>query len=136
MPKKYFYCINLLIKSDSHLQKAIASVTAEEAFFLEHIQLILIDSLCSEQSLAICDECRKKYPHNVYFVDAAGKSEAQAYNDAKTLCFGTYVVFTDNYGEYDKKMWSSLHKKTLQTAKIPVLCLQPVTSFPVKHFFP
>ena len=136
MPKKYFYCINLLIKSDSHLQKAIASVTAEEAFFLEHIQLILIDSLCSEQSLAICDECRKKYPHNVYFVDAAGKSEAQAYNDAKTLCFGTYVVFTDNYGEYDKKMWSSLHKKTLQTAKIPVLCLQPVTSFSGEALLP
>ena len=128
MPRNYFYCVNLLIKSESHLQKAIDSITGAEAFFAEHIQLVLIDSLGSEQSMKICDECRQKYPDNVYCVDAAGKSEAEAYNDAKMLCFGTYVVFTDNYGEYDKKMWSSLHSRQLKSVETAILCLQPIVS--------
>ena len=83
MPKSFFYSIDLLIKSDSNLNKAISSVIADEAFFLENIQLILIDSICSEQSVEICTEYNRKYPQNIYFVDAAGKSEAAAYNDAK-----------------------------------------------------
>ena len=45
MPKSFFYSIDLLIKSDSNLNKAISSVIADEAFFLENIQLILIDSI-------------------------------------------------------------------------------------------
>ena len=53
MPKSFFYSINLLIKSDSHLQKAIASVIADESYFLENVQLILIDTVCSEQSIEI-----------------------------------------------------------------------------------
>ncbi len=126
MPKSYFYCVHLLIKNESHLQRAITSVTAEEAFFLKNVQLILIDSVCSEQTMSICDEYRRKYPDNVFFVDAAGKNEAAAYNDAKMLCFGTYVCYMDNYGEYDKKMWSALQRK-LQPSDTPILCLEPVT---------
>ncbi len=128
MPKSYFYCVNLLIKSESHLQKAISSIVGEEDFFVQHTQLILIDSLCSEQSMAVCAEYHKKYPDNVFFVDASGKNEAEAYNDAKMLCFGTYVSYTDNYGEYDKKMWRVLQNKLLRSAKIPALCIQPVVS--------
>lgn len=128
MPKSYFYCVNLLIKSESHLQKAIDSITGADAFFTENIQLILIDSLGSEQSMAICDECRKNHPDNVYCIDAAGKTEAEAYNDAKWLCFGTYVTYTDNYGEYDKKMWASLHSRLLQSVQTSILCIQPILS--------
>lgn len=130
MPKSFFYSIDLLIKSDSNLNKAISSVIADEAFFLENIQLILIDSICSEQSVEICTEYNRKYPQNIYFVDAAGKSEAAAYNDAKPLNFGKYITFTDNYGEYSPKTLSTLQSKTLKSLKIPLLCIEPVLSSP------
>ena len=128
MPKSFFYSINLLIKSDSHLQKAIASVIADESYFLENVQLILIDTVCSEQSIEICSEYNKKYPDNIWFVDAQGKSEAASYNDARGLCFGKYITYIDNYGEYSKKTLSSLQSKLLKNAKIPVLCVQPIIS--------
>ena len=128
MPRSFFYSINLLIKSDSHLNKAISSVIADEDYFLEHVQLILIDSVCSEQSIAICTEFNKKYPKNIYFVDAAGRSEAAAYNDAKTLNFGHYIAYIDNYGEYSPKTLSTLQSRTLKSLKIPLLCIEPVVS--------
>lgn len=130
MPKQFFYSINLLIKSDSHLEKAIASIVADEAYFLENVQLILIDSLCSKLSLNICSQYNKKYPENIYFVDAAGKNEAAAYNDARPLCSGTYMTYTDNYGEYSKKMLRLLQEKYLRKARIPILCVQPIVSPP------
>ncbi len=128
MPKNFFYSINLLIKSDSHLEKSITSLLSDEAYFLENIQLILIDSLCSDLSLKICSEYNKKHPENIYFVDAAGKNEASAYNDARMLCAGTYILYTDNYGEYSKKTLQTLHHKTLKNGKIPILCIQPMVS--------
>ena len=47
MPREFFYSINLLIKSESHLEKAVGSITADENYFKENVQLILIDSLCN-----------------------------------------------------------------------------------------
>ena len=128
MPKTFFYSIDLLIKSELHLQQTILSVTSEEAFFQENIQLNLIDTVCSDQTLAVCDEFRKKFPDNVYYFDAAGKTEAEAYNDTKTLCFGTYIGYINNYGEYSKKALRSLQEKILRSEKIPALCLQPFVS--------
>ncbi len=130
MPKNFFFSINLLIKSDVHLEAALSSIVADEVFFLENIQLILIDSVCTEQSLKLCSEYNKKYPDNIYFVDAAGKSDASAYNDARPLCQGTYYTFIDNYGEYSKKTLNTLMNKTLSSEKIPILCIQPIVSPP------
>ena len=127
MAKSFFFTINLLIKSDSHLEKAISSVIADENFFLNNVQLILIDSLCSDLSLEICSRYSKKYPDNVYFIDASEKNEFECYNDSKPLCLGQYIAFIDNYGEYSKKTLNSL-MKTLHSCKIPVLCIQPAVS--------
>ncbi len=128
MAKSFFYSINLLIKSDSHLQKAIASVISDESYFSENVQLILIDTVCSEQSMAICSEYNKKYPDNVWFIDAQGKNDAASYNDARSFCLGRYIAYIDNYSEYSKKTLPALHSKLLRSAKIPVLCIQPVLS--------
>ena len=127
MPKNFFYSINLLIKSDSHLEKSITSIISDETFFLENIQLILIDTLCSELSLRFCAEYSKKYPENVFFVDASDKKEFDCYNDAKPLCTGTYITYIDNYSEYSKKTLVEL-KKILGSGKIPVLCIRPIVS--------
>lgn len=136
MPKKFFFSVNLIIRSDSHLENTIASVIADEAFFLENTQLILIDSICSTLSLEICTKYSRKYPDNIYFVDAYQKNDSECYNDAKPLCTGKYIVYTDNYGEYSKKTFNKVFKM-LDGSNIPILCIDPMVSLsgdnPVKY---
>ncbi|MDD6490159.1 MAG: CDP-glycerol glycerophosphotransferase family protein [Clostridia bacterium] len=129
MPKKYFFSVNLLIKSDSNTEKTISSVISDEKFFLENIQLILIDSVGSENSLDICTKYSRMYPDNVFFVDSIGKTAAECYNDARMLCTGQYVSYIDNYGTYSSKALPLLFQ-TIKSAKIPVVCIMPLISAP------
>lgn len=127
MPKNFFYSINLLIKSDSHIEKAITAVIDDEKYFSENVQLILIDTVCSEFSTGICSRYSTKYPQNIVFVDAEGKNNADAYNDARALSSGVYIAFIDNYGEYAPKTLPRV-QKLLQSGKIPIACIDPLYS--------
>lgn len=129
MPKKYFFSINLLIKSDSNIEKSISSVISDEKFFSENIQLILIDSVGSDFSLNICSKYSRMYPNNIFFVDCAGKSPSESYNDARMLNTGKYISYIDNYGQYSSKSLSALYQ-TIKNAKIPVVCVTPLISIP------
>ncbi|MGN1458473.1 MAG: CDP-glycerol glycerophosphotransferase family protein [Acutalibacteraceae bacterium] len=129
MPKKYFFSINLLIKSDTNIEKSISSVISDEKFFSENIQLILIDSVGSEYSLDICTKYSRMYPDNIFFVDSIGKSAAECYNDARMLCTGQYVSYIDNYGIYSSKALPSLFQ-SIKGAKVPVVCIMPLISAP------
>lgn len=129
MPKKYFFSINLLIKSDTNIEKSISSVISDEKFFSENIQLILIDSIGSESSLNICTKYSRMYPDNIFFVDSIGKPAAECYNDARMLCTGQYVSYIDNYGTYSSKALPSLFQ-TIKNAKVPVVCILPLISAP------
>ena len=129
MPKKCFFTVNLLIKSDSNIKSAVDSVICDEKFFIENIQLILIDSVGTELSTQICAEYTEKYPENIYFVDAVGQNTAKSYNYAASLAFGTYVSYIDNYGKYSENVFRSA-VNILKSAKIPVLCCMPMYSTP------
>lgn len=129
MVKKIFFSVNLLVKSDSHLEKAINSVISEPEFFKEHIQLLLINSVGSDFALEICKKYCSMYPENIHFVDAVGKSRADSFNDARPLCSGQYISYIDNYGEYSPKAFSTLFA-IIQKGKIPIVCIQPLLSPP------
>ena len=103
MPKQYFFSINLLIKDNSPIDETVSSIISDEKFFLENIQLILIDSVCSDESIAKCSDYNEKFPENIYFVDTSGKKNVSSYNDAYPLCTGKYISFIDNYSKYSKK---------------------------------
>ena len=109
MPKQYFFSINLLIKDNYHIDETVASIISDEKFFLENVQLILIDSVCSETSISICSGYSEKFPDNIFFIDTSGKKTASSYNDAYPVCTGKYISFIDNYGEYSKKALSVLY---------------------------
>ena len=127
--EKYFFSINLLIKSDSHLEKSITSILSNEAFFKDHIQLLLINSVGSDFTHEICSKYIAMYPENIHFVDTVGKSNADGYNDARPICSGQYISFIDNYGEYSKNTFPELYK-LIKNGKIPVVCIQPLISPP------
>lgn len=129
MPKKYFFTINLLIRSDTNIKKSIASVIDNEKFFRENVQLILIDSVGSELSISVCAEYSSQYPENIYFVDAVGKNPARSYNDAAPIAAGMYVSYTDNYGCYSKGALQTV-MNLVRSGKIPVFCIMPTLSMP------
>ncbi len=135
MSNPFFFSINLLIKSDSHLEKSIASIVADKRFFSEHVQLILIDSVGSKLSVEICSRYSNLFPKNVVFMDAKNKREAECYNETRPLCTGTYLLFTDNYGEYSEDTFSSVYKIS-KSGKIPVLCIAPLLSLPGENTRP
>ncbi len=127
MPKKCFFTINMLLRSDSNIRSAISSVIGNEKFFIENVQLILIDSIGSELSTSLCNEYTERYPENIYFIDAAGKKPAECYNHAGSLTFGSYISYIDNYGTYSKKALPTA-LEILKTSKIPILCCKPMYS--------
>ena len=129
MPKKYFFSINLLIKNDSHLEKSIASVISDTDFFINNVQLLLINSAGSDFTHEICRKYSSMYPENIFFVDSVGKGTADCYNDARPLCSGQYISYIDNYGEYSKNAFSMLYE-VIKNAKIPIVCVQPLISVP------
>lgn len=135
MPKKCFFTVNLLIKSDSNIKNAVDSVICDEKFFIENIQLILIDSIGTELSTTLCAEYTEKYPENIYFVDAIEQSPAESYNYAASLAFGTYISYIDNYGKYSKNAFVSA-MSILKNAKIPILCCLPLYSTPGMPYRP
>lgn len=129
MSKKYFFSINLLIKSDTNLEKSISTIISNQKFFSENIQLILIDSIGTELSLKICSEYSKRFSNNIFFVDCVNKTTAECYNDARMLCTGRYITYTDNYGEYSANIFPMLFQ-TIRNSKIPIICVEPFISVP------
>ena len=129
MTKKYFFTVNLLIRSDSNIKKTIDSVIGDEKFFRDHIQINLIDSLGSQLSTSVCADYTEKYPENVYFIDAVGKSPAESYNHALPMSFGSYISYIDNYGTYSPNSFKIL-MDILKNEKIPVICCKPMYSVP------
>lgn len=125
--KKCFFTVNLLIKSDSNIRRAVDSVIGDERFFRENIQLNLIDSVGSELSTRICSEYTDRFPENIYFIDSVGQKPAESYNHALPMSYGAYISYIDNYGVYSD---DSLKKamELLQNEKIPVFCCKPMYS--------
>ena len=130
MIKKYFFSVNLLIRSDTNIKKSINSIIGNEKFFKENIQLILIDAVGSELSTEICTEYSNLYPDNVYFVDAVGEKSADSYNHAAPLSSGTYIVYTDNYGTYSKNTFHHIYNM-IKSGRVPVFCIKPMVSSPL-----
>lgn len=127
MAKEYFFSINMLIKDDSNIQKAIDSILSDISFFTENVQLLLVDIIGSELSFSICSKYSRYYPENILYIDAVGKNEAEGYNDSHTLCLGKYIAYINNYGKYSQKLLPSL-KAFLQNQKTPAICVKAMIS--------
>ena len=127
MMKKCFFTVNLLIRSESNIRRAIDSVIGDEKFFRENIQLNLIDSIGNDLSTGICSEYTKRFPENIYFIDSAGEKPAESYNHALPMSYGAYISYTDNYGIYSGDALKKAMEQ-LRGGKIPVFCCRPMYS--------
>ncbi len=125
MPKSYFFSINLLIKNELHLPQAVGELMADRDFFLEHVQLLLIDTVCSSESIAQCLSYSEEYPDNIFFIDASGKKPAACYNDARELCAGQYTAYIDDEGQYAPHTLKQLYA-VLSEQKPPIAAVRPM----------
>ena len=135
MPKKYFFTINLLIKSDTNINNAVNSIIGDERFFKQNVQLILIDSVGSKLSIEVCTQYSSRYPDNVFFVDAEGEKPAEAYNLAAPLSSGIYISYIDNYGTYSPKALSTVFSM-IKSGRVPILCIRPMRSVMLSEDIP
>lgn len=125
MAKKFFFTVNLVIRSDANIRKAIDSIISDEKFFRQNVQLILIDTIGTPISNDVCAQYSALHPDNVFFIDAVGESIADGYNHAGALSVGKYISFIDNYGTYSPKTFSTLYN-LLKSGKVPVFCIRPM----------
>lgn len=126
MPKKYFFTINLLLKSNSNIKSAVDSITNDERFFKENVQLILIDPVGSPEIAEICAGLNAKYPENIVFLDAVGMNPASCFNHARPFAIGSYISFIDNLCYYEKGTLKHA-KEILKNERIPAFCMECVT---------
>ena len=129
MANKFFFTVNLLIRSDANIKKAINSVIGDEKFFRQNIQLILIDTIGTLISTEICAQYSALHPDNIFFVDAVGESIPNAYNYASALSSGKYVSYIDNYGSYSPRAFVML-SGMLRSGRVPIFCMSPQALFP------
>ena len=119
MPSRFFFTINMLLKSESNIKEAVENIITDERYFRENVQLILIDPIGSPEVAEICAQLNTKYPENIVFVDAAEKNPASCYNHARPFALGSYISFIDNHSYYEK---GSLKRaqEILKNKRIPV----------------
>ena len=117
MAKKFFFTVNLVIRSDANIRKAIDSIISDEKFFRQNVQLILIDTIGTPISNDVCAQYSALHPDNVFFIDAVGESIADGYNHAGALSVGKYISFIDNYGTYCSLAHILFHRGSLHSER-------------------
>lgn len=128
MAKEYLFSVCLYIESDTNLERSISGIIGKEKFFCENMQLLLLDKLCSEYTIGLCEKYTAAYPENIFFVECRGNSREKAYNNARPLALGHYIAFTDNLGVYTSDTFGFIAKNI--DPSVLVLTLNPLTFSP------
>ena len=93
--KFMFSIIMPVYNVEDYIEESIESVIAQDINFVKKIQLILVDDGSTDNSGAICDRYKEKYPDNIIVIhqENAGSSAAR-YNGAQ-YAEGQYINFLD-----------------------------------------
>lgn len=110
MSKPFLFGLNLYIKDTQYLQKSLESITLDEAAFKKDMQIILFDSVVTEDSKKICGIFLNKYPENIIYIDAGGKTLAECYNQAVTQSSAVYLNFTNTSIIFGKHTFPQIRK--------------------------
>lgn len=83
------------VDNDETLNYSIKSIFSVSKEIQELIKLIIVDPICSDESIAVSDEWKKKLgKDSVCYVETPGMSLAEAYNVAIPMIRGKYVNFS------------------------------------------
>lgn len=88
MAEIYFTMI-IYVDNDTMLKRAINSMVGDS------VKIVVVDAICSEASMNLCDAYKRKYGKaNFLYIEAPDKSIGEAYNAAIPEIEGRYVNFS------------------------------------------
>lgn len=129
MEKEYKFKITNVMpvyKVEKYLKEAIDSIIAQDIGFKENVQLILVDDGSPDNSGAICDEYKKKYPNNIVVVHKQNGGLSSAREAGIALAEGEFVCFVDSDDIIAKNTYSDVykffkeHKEEVQLVSVPM----------------
>lgn len=90
----YPISVIMLINNDQDMEIRFSKFLSDTEYFSEHIELIIVDSECSDLSSAPSLRIKEQYPNNVSYYPCPGKNLAFCYNFALQHAHGSYIHFT------------------------------------------
>ena len=112
---KYKFSIVMAVYNvEPFIEEAINSVINQTIGFRENVQLILVDDGSSDNSGAICDAYKEKYPDNIIVIHKENGGAASARNEGLKHIKGEYTNFFDP----DDLLSSDTLKKVYEFFKI------------------
>ena len=76
------------------LREAVDSLIAQTIGF-EHIQIVFVDDGSPDDSGAICEEYKARYPENIVVIHKENEGQAKARLTGVNYAAGKYITFTD-----------------------------------------
>lgn len=110
------------------LADAVESVIAQSLGFAEHIQIVLVNDGSTDDTLARCEEFRKRFPDNIVVLDQAHGGVASARNAGLHKAAGRYIGFLDADDAWDPGACAAALEFFEQHPAIKVACF-PITLF-------
>ncbi|MDR1913428.1 MAG: bifunctional glycosyltransferase family 2 protein/CDP-glycerol:glycerophosphate glycerophosphotransferase, partial [Clostridiales bacterium] len=90
-----FSVVMAVYKVEEYIREAVDSLIDQTIGFEKNVQLIMVDDGSPDNSGAICDEYRGKYPYNIIVIHKENGGVSSARNTGLTYVEGRYVNFLD-----------------------------------------
>ena len=96
MEDNCFCSVVLWIHEEDTLEEWLENFADDKDFLRKSVHLILADSVCSDKTIAVCENVRKRFPGNTDHITKEEGTFAACYNEAlKILPVCEYANFTD-----------------------------------------
>ncbi len=124
---------------EDYIKESIESVIAQNIGFKDNIQLIIVDSLSIDNSMAIASSYQKKYPENISCISCDSESKFDAYNLGLEHIAGEYVNFMEGSDVLSanliSKVKSSFKKYDTDMVSFPVEYIDAKRGYNLKFKF-
>lgn len=90
-----YFSVIVYVDDDTKLKRSIQSVMDVTNYLVNRIKVIVVDPICSEASVSLCNAFRQKFGEEYFvYLKVLGASIAEAYNIAIPEIAGRYVNFS------------------------------------------
>lgn len=96
MRGNYRYCVvSAVYNVEKYLNLFFESLVGQRLDFAGNIRLVMVDDGSSDQSAAVIEKWRKRFPKNIIYVRKENGGQASARNVGLSLAKGDFVTFVD-----------------------------------------
>ena len=128
-----FSIVSAVYNAAPYLHEAIDSILTQDIGFSDCVELILVDDGSADESGAICDEYRQKYPDNIVVIHKPNGGVASARNAGIAIARGRYINFMDSDDKLSSNTLSSVynffsqHDQEVDLVSVPIFYFEQKT---------